>query len=173
MAYIKSKSSTQGRIDFLKKMGHQLNGIVDFIRNECTYVIKKYQKWNTQTGVRIGLIAEMICTCNEFIFWMMCYLLMTNIIILIILFFMALTNGNVCCIYIEESDMFFILPQQRGLDVNLDAIDLAKCLNNLRVAVHHAVPKQFCGFLINFEPSKTGLIRMKFIFIKIRFTNTA
>ncbi len=133
----------------------------------------KYTKQNKQMGVTIGLIVEMMCTCNEVNFWLICYSIMMDMIILIILYFMALINGNIWCIYVEESDMFFLLPQQRGLDVNLDMIDLEKYSNNFRAEVHHAVTNQFCRFLITFEPSKPGSTHIKFIFIKIIFTNTA
>ncbi len=57
---------------------------------------------------------------------------------------MLFENGNILCMYIEESNMFVCLPQQRGLIVNLDIIHLEKHLNNLCAEVHHAVAIQLC-----------------------------
>ncbi len=82
---------------------------------------------------------------------------MMDIIELIILYFMVLTNGNIWCVYIEEFDIFCLLPQQSGFNVDLDIIDLEKYLNNFHVEVQQKMTNPICGFLIKFKLSKAGL----------------
>ncbi len=75
MVYVKNKSSTRDRMDFEKKTGHKMNIVFDFMGNTCKYVMIKDTKWNTQKRVRIDLILETICPCNEVIFWIIFHLI--------------------------------------------------------------------------------------------------
>eukprot|EP01084_Bolivina_argentea_P100367 180222_1 len=122
----KNKSPTRDRIHFEKKMEHEMHVILDFMENICKYVIIKYTKLDTQTKVRIGLVFKTICDCNEVTPWIICYSITTDMVTLIIIYFLVLINGNIRYIYVEESDMFYFLYGQRGLDVNLDIIGLGK-----------------------------------------------
>ncbi len=92
MAHIKNKSTARDRVDLGKKMEHQVHVIADFTGNLCICAITKHTKWSTQMGVRNGLIMEMIYTCNEVIFGIMCHSTITDMIILILVDFMVLTR---------------------------------------------------------------------------------
>ncbi len=73
MVYFKSKSPTRDRINFEKKIEHEMNMILDFMESTCTYVIIKYTKSDTQAMVRVGLDFGTISGCSEFTSWIICY----------------------------------------------------------------------------------------------------
>ncbi len=46
MVHVKNKSSTRDRIDFEKKMKHDIDVIFDLEGNTRTHVMTTYTKWN-------------------------------------------------------------------------------------------------------------------------------
>ncbi len=67
MEHVKNKSPTRDRIDFEKQMVHYMDEIFDFIKNTCIHVLTTYLKWKAQARVRMDLVIEMTCGCDEII----------------------------------------------------------------------------------------------------------
>ncbi len=143
MVHIKNKSTSRNHMDFGKKMEHQVYVIADFMKNSCTYAIIKHKKWNIQRGVGMGLILEMICTCNGDTFKIMCHSIMRDMIILILVFFMVLEHVLRFSMHVYESQRSPVLPQQDGVDVNLNVICLENEIDHCHLEVQQLVLMEF------------------------------
>ncbi len=93
-SHVQNKSSTGDRMDFEKKMGQEMNMILDFMGNTCKHNIIKCTEWNLQKRVRIGFVFGMTRLCDEVILLMICYPIMKNLITILNTYIMIFTNGN-------------------------------------------------------------------------------